>query len=133
MVQAVRPFLMNLVKCWGLQPSSSGKGRISTSRFLVRLFGLLSFQGPSRTNLPGKLRLGEPAITLNHSPNEPNDSALIFKLDRALSAHNWATVSTYVADGVIDYFGHRNASRADLETEQLLLPPRQLSTLPDLA
>jgi len=58
----------------------------------------------------GKTAAGEPAITLNHSPNEPNDSALIFKLDRALSAHDWATVSTYVADGVIDYFGHRNAS-----------------------
>ncbi len=60
----------------------------------------------------GKTAAGEPAITLNHSPNEPNDSALIFKLDRALSAHDWATVSTYVADGVIDYFGHRNASAA---------------------
>lgn len=61
----------------------------------------------------------EPTISLNESP--PQDSALIFKLDRALGAHDWATVSTYVADGVFDYFGRRNASaafiRKDMESD----------------
>ena len=57
----------------------------------------------------------DPPVSLNQPTSEsapPSESALIFKLDRALEAHDWGTVSTYVANGVVDYFGHRNASAA---------------------
>jgi hypothetical protein len=64
----------------------------------------------------------EPTVGLDHSPSEstpPNESALIFKIDRALGAHDWATVTTYVVDGITNYFGHRNAPvafiRKDME------------------
>jgi hypothetical protein len=60
----------------------------------------------------------EPTVSLN-SLNQPttestpqSQSTLILKLDRALETHDWGTVSTYVANGVTDYFGHRNASAA---------------------
>jgi Trypsin-like peptidase domain len=57
----------------------------------------------------------EPTVALGHSQSEstpPDEPALIFKLDRAVTAHDWATVTTYVADEVANYFGHRHASAA---------------------
>jgi len=69
----------------------------------------------------GKIATAEPTVTLNQSPNEPTDSALILKIDSAFGTHDWTTVSTYVADGVVNYFGHRNASatfiRKDMEAD----------------
>jgi S1-C subfamily serine protease len=71
---------------------------------------------------PSKTAAAEPSGTLNHSPSQSTtsaDSGLIFKLDHALELHDWATVSAYVSNGVIDYFGHRNVSaifiRKDME------------------
>jgi hypothetical protein len=57
----------------------------------------------------------EPTVSLNQPTAEStpqSQSALILKLDHALEIHDWGTVSTYVANGVMDYFGHRNASAA---------------------
>ena len=67
----------------------------------------------------GETAAAEPSITLSPSPNEPMDSALIFKIDRAFGEHDWATICNYVGDGVVNYFGHGNASatfiRKDME------------------
>jgi hypothetical protein len=67
----------------------------------------------------GETAAAEPSITLSPSPNEPKDSALIFKIDRAFGEHDWATICNYVGDGVVNYFGHSNASatfiRKDME------------------
>ena len=67
----------------------------------------------------GETAAAEPSVTLDHSPNEPEDSALIFKIDSAFGEHDWATLCNYVGNGVVNYFGHRNASttfiRKDME------------------
>lgn len=67
----------------------------------------------------GETAAAEPSLTLDRSPNEPEDSALIFKIDSAFGEHDWATICNYIADGVVNYFGHSNASvnfiRKDME------------------
>jgi hypothetical protein len=67
----------------------------------------------------GETAAAEPSLTLDRSPNEPKDSALIFKIDSAFGEHDWATICNYIADGVVNYFGHSNASadfiRKDME------------------
>jgi trypsin-like peptidase len=78
----------------------------------------------------------EPAISLNHSPNESTpqkESALIFKIDSAFGTHDWATVTAYAVDGVTNYFGHRNATaafiRKDMEGDAKMY--RWTRTYPD--
>jgi S1-C subfamily serine protease len=79
------------------------------------------FSATTEDGVSGKTAAAEPAITLNHSPNESKGSALIFKIDNALGEHDWITLSTYVGSGVVNYFGHRNASatfiRKDMESD----------------
>jgi hypothetical protein len=73
---------------------------------------------------------------LDRLPSEStpgNKSALIFKIDEALSEHDWATVTGYVVDGGTNYFGHRNATvafiRKDMEGDAKMY--RSTQTYPD--
>ena len=54
-------------------------------------------------------------------PSNNEESPVILKLDKALNDHDWSALSTYISNGVVDYFGHKNASasfiRGDLEQD----------------
>jgi hypothetical protein len=101
---------------------------------LGSLFGLLSplalannVDDPSR-NTGTQESTGDvataPGTTVDSSSDgqaaQP-ESALIYKVDNALSDHDWATVANYVSNGVANYFGHRNVSasfiKGDMESD----------------
>jgi hypothetical protein len=65
----------------------------------------------------GETAAAEPSLTLDRSPNEPKDSALIFKIDSAFGEHDRATICNYIGDGVINYFGHSNASASFIQKD----------------
>jgi len=85
---------MNLVKCWGAH--ASGRGRISNFAISVRAIGFCPF-GDRRGQICAKLRLGARHY-VKHSPTEPNELSLIFKLESARSTHDWERFDL-VADG----------------------------------
>jgi hypothetical protein len=77
---------------------------------------------PSENNSPGETTAAQPSGAIDHLPSQSpptQESALIFTLDHAISTHDWIAVSSYVSNGVINYFGHKNVSasfiRKDLE------------------
>ena len=54
-------------------------------------------------------------------PSNNEESPVILKLDRALNDHDWSALSTYIGNGAVTYFGHKNAAasfiRGDLEQD----------------
>jgi hypothetical protein len=55
------------------------------------------------------------------SPSNNEESPVILKIDRALNDHDWSAFSTYIGNGAVNYFGHKNASvsfiRGDIEQD----------------